>query len=117
MGSVSAAASVKSFTTVKNQRPRIKRGGEGKLRSSSVIVPPVIDDELRQELATKDIRDDADLRHNFLERMNQAYIATLDGHADNVSDYKFFTDKVVGSIPELQRYDEPYVCCGMLLFI
>jgi hypothetical protein len=78
-----------------------------------MIVHPTLDDDLRKDLADKDIRKDENLRGRFLPKMKEAYVATLSGHPDNVSDYKFFVDKVVGAIPELQHYDNPYVCDGV----
>jgi len=95
-----------------SERRSTKRGG-GSLSKKSIIYHPIIDDALRTELAQKDITTDESLRDKFLPRMNEAYRKTLNGTPDNIADYKFFVDKVVSAIPELQRYDQPYVYCSL----
>jgi len=80
------------------------------LNKNSKLHYPELDDELRCELRDKDLRNDAKLRSKFLPKMIQAYRTTLNGHEDNVQDYKFFVMKAVANIPELQvRYSNPYV--------
>jgi len=80
------------------------------LNKNSELHFPEIDDELRRELRDKDLGTDEKLRSKFLPKMNQAYKITLNGHEDNVQDYKFFVKKAVANIPELQvRYTNPYV--------
>jgi len=91
---------------------------EGKIRrvrpilgKNSDLKYPEIDEQLKKDLQTKDLKKDHDLRQRLLPALVKSYNQTLNKHPDNIKDYKFYTKKVVKALEPLlsAKYKNPYV--------